>query len=238
MSKSALYAGLGQGLMAAGQSFGRAFEAISLEKMRQENLQKNWAREDAIRQEDRAYREGVRQEENAISQDRFNQQMEARNKQIDATKENTQGLMNFRKDQADYAKSRDFAKRVIEKEGDTSFQVDYNAEGVEISRTQLMPNKKDLPENVTLKIKGIDNQISTLLRKDFLEESDRTMLRDLNQQRDKLLGFESSKQSGYSSLVEGHSADEVIDEIMKANPLYSRTTAIQQAINNNLLEKL
>lgn len=56
MSKSAVYAGLGQGLMAAGQGFARAVETMSIEQLRQQNLRENWARQDQIRSEDMAYR--------------------------------------------------------------------------------------------------------------------------------------------------------------------------------------
>lgn len=63
MSKAALFAGLGQGLMAAGQSFGRAFENMSIEKLRQQNIEKNWAREDRLRAEDNAREDRIRAEE-------------------------------------------------------------------------------------------------------------------------------------------------------------------------------
>lgn len=63
MSKAALFAGLGQGLMAAGQTFGRAYEQISLEKLRQENLERNWKRDDRLRAEDRAWKDKIRTED-------------------------------------------------------------------------------------------------------------------------------------------------------------------------------
>lgn len=55
MSKSALFAGLGQGLMSLGQNVGEAYRMKAIEELRQENLQQNWARQDAIRAEDRAW---------------------------------------------------------------------------------------------------------------------------------------------------------------------------------------
>lgn len=55
MSKSALFAGLGQGLMSLGQNVGEAYRMTAIEELRQQNLEQNWARQDAIRAEDRAY---------------------------------------------------------------------------------------------------------------------------------------------------------------------------------------
>ena len=56
MSKAAVYAGLGQGLMSLGQGVGKAFEVTAIEKLREENMRQNWARQDAIRAEDQAIR--------------------------------------------------------------------------------------------------------------------------------------------------------------------------------------
>ena len=54
MSKAAVYAGLGQGLMAFGQGAGRAIETMAIENLRQQNLEKNWARQAEEREKDRA----------------------------------------------------------------------------------------------------------------------------------------------------------------------------------------
>lgn len=55
MSKSALYAGLGQGLMSLGKNVGEAYRMKAIEELRQQNLEQNWARQDKLRAEDRAY---------------------------------------------------------------------------------------------------------------------------------------------------------------------------------------
>ncbi|MBJ2129049.1 hypothetical protein JC525_08880 [Alteromonas sp. IB21] len=65
MSKSALFAGLGQGLMAAGQNIGEAYRMKAIEELRQENLQQNWAREDKIRELDIAREDKLRTEKYA-----------------------------------------------------------------------------------------------------------------------------------------------------------------------------
>lgn len=63
MSKSALYAGLGQGLMSLGQNVGEAYRMQAIEELRQQNLEQNWARQDAMRAEDKAWQTQQTKEE-------------------------------------------------------------------------------------------------------------------------------------------------------------------------------
>lgn len=65
MSKSALYAGLGQGLMALGNHVGEAYRMQSIEELRQQNLEQNWARQDAQRERDIAREDKLRAENRA-----------------------------------------------------------------------------------------------------------------------------------------------------------------------------
>jgi hypothetical protein len=55
MSKSALYAGLGQGLMSLGQGVGNAIQTMTIEDLRKQNMQENWARQDANKADDRKH---------------------------------------------------------------------------------------------------------------------------------------------------------------------------------------
>ena len=87
MSKAAVYAGLGQGLMALGQGAGRALEVMSLEKLRAQNLQQNWAREDARFNQEMDFRKNE-----------ASQQAEYRNQSLAMQKEANEGLMNYRRD--------------------------------------------------------------------------------------------------------------------------------------------
>ena len=77
MSKSALFAGLGQGLMSLGQNVGEAYRMKAIEELRQENLQQNWARQDAMRERDIA-REDKLRAENFAREDNIRAQNYAR----------------------------------------------------------------------------------------------------------------------------------------------------------------
>lgn len=112
MSKSALYAGLGQGLMSLGQNVGEAYRMKAIEELRQENLERNWARQDTIRAEDRADR--VMQSNQSFAQ---------------------------RKALAEMGWEREDAKaptKVVTEEKDGKFfEVSYNSAGEEISAKQI-----------------------------------------------------------------------------------------------------
>jgi len=94
MSKSALYAGIGQGLMSFGQSFGRALEAETLEELRAKNVRENWARQDQIRSEQNDRQDTIRNEQqvivearNAVTDSRYTLDQEQKSKADNDTAE-------------------------------------------------------------------------------------------------------------------------------------------------------
>ena len=50
-----MYAGVGQGLMSLGQGVGNAIQTMTLEDLRKQNMQENWARQDANKADDRKH---------------------------------------------------------------------------------------------------------------------------------------------------------------------------------------
>lgn len=85
MSKSALYAGLGQGLMSLGQGVGNAIQTMTLEDLRKQNMQENWARQDAIRKED-----------NDVKAEQYKDTQEYRKQQSDNQQTNQEATSSHR----------------------------------------------------------------------------------------------------------------------------------------------
>lgn len=137
MSKAALYAGLGQGLMSLGQGVSKAIETMTLEEMRQRNLEQNWAREDA-KDAKRDAREDARWER----QDELAQEQRDYQRGRDAkADERQQALMDIAKEERDDKKNSKVVDSRLEKdENGNTFEVEYNASGVEVSRRQLKPS--------------------------------------------------------------------------------------------------
>lgn len=149
MSKSALFAGLGQGLMALGQNVGEAYRMKAIEELRQENLQQNWAREDKMRAEDRAFQKDIQKEnreyqETVRAEDRSDRVM-LNNQRYTQTK----ALADLERDRKD---SEKVAKKVFEQDDKgNNFQVSYDKSGKEISRIQYDPSQDNDTPQATLK---------------------------------------------------------------------------------------
>ncbi|WP_395340740.1 hypothetical protein PN836_017575 [Ningiella sp. W23] len=88
MSKAAIYAGLGQGLMALGESASRAISTMSIEQMREKNLRENWMRQESSRDKDRQLKREQIESDDALRRDTLTQDQKHR-----------AGLMALRRDE-------------------------------------------------------------------------------------------------------------------------------------------
>lgn len=158
MSKSALYAGLGQGLMSLGQNVGEAYRMQAIEELRQENLKQNWARQDAIRAEDRQFQKELQQDNRAYQQSQTESdrawQMERDGAKFEQQKEVAQ--MGFAREDA-----KTPTKVVTEERDGKLFEVSYNSAGEQISSKQitkstLSDTQKELAKIYTDEAEALD----------------------------------------------------------------------------------
>ncbi len=206
MSKSALYAGLGQGLMSLGQNVGEAYRMKAIEELRQENLKQNWARQDAIRAEDRAWK---------IERDeaKFGQQKEV-------------AQMGFDREDA-----KTPSKEVYEEVDGKRFKVAYGKDGNEIKRTELSTQEK-LPPMLKMQVESLNEEI-VAIQKSGMMDGDEAMTKRYNTlvtQRNKLLNMKSPEggDGEFTSTISGYTAEQVIQKFMETNNV-DRETAITLA---------
>jgi len=219
MSKSAVYAGLGQGLMALGQGAGRALETISLEKLRQQNFEQNWAREDKIRQEQNQVRQSERSQDLSMRQAERKEDNAFKQQQIDATNTNSTALMDLKRDQFNNeTENQVFTQARVTRDGE-NFMQEINKDGT-VVREQLIPAAQEkLSEASKLQYKQAEGELNTLIE---YGDGDSARAMELRTKMDNLLGVKSTEEI---STVDGLTADQVIAKFMKANPTMTKEQA-------------
>lgn len=231
MSKAAVFAGLGQGLMALGQGAGRALETISIEKLRQQNFEQNWAREDKIRQQDMQMRQSERQEDMQLRQVERTEDNSFKQQQLDATNTNNEGLMDLRRNeqsltQEQIAYERDnkgFSEKRITREDGENVMQSTNKAG-DVVREQIIPaSLEKLPEATKMQYKQAADELNVLIE---FNDGDTPRAVELRNKMDALLGVESS---GPISLVQGLTVEQVIAKYKEANPSISDAMVLQMA---------
>lgn len=232
MSKSALYAGLGRGLMALGNHVGEAYRMQSIEELRQQNLEQNWARQDAVRAEDRAFQAKQTQEQRDYNQTLLNDQREYQAAQTESNREwelarddqkfrQQKGLLQ---DTRDYEENKTGVKNVIEAdENGNKFEVSYNSQGKEVSRSQLKPSTK-MPAQQAKRIEVLTDRYKSLVEAEGAKSPEATMIA---REIDALTGA-PQKTGEYESAVQGFTAEQVINKFMETNNV-DRDTAITLA---------
>ena len=246
MSKSALFAGLGQGLMAAGQNIGEAYRMKAIEELRQENLQQNWAREDKIRAEDRKQQEKVRAEDRADRVMQSNQSFAQRKALAE---------MGWAREDS----SKD-VKTVFETDDEGNhYQVSYNKNGEESNRVQYDPSKDtDTPKSVIEESKIYRARAEALREQD--PEGNKERIDELYEQSVEVLkrarvGGDSELKSQFISALEdsekanqdnksvtaSKGSDQVIEskpdaETMPSNSVANKPRGLMQQGSVNLVE--
>lgn len=166
MSKSALYAGLGQGLMALGQGVGNAMQTMALENLRQQNIEKNWARQDKIRSED-----------NAIQKSRWDKQDEqqavrdARAIAMDSAKMNRQDAIR-ESDIAQKESKEAFNTAYTKGENGLMVETVTNKEGAVVSSREMLPEKSRSPKlepKVKARIDWLQGQYKAVVENEGIE---------------------------------------------------------------------
>jgi hypothetical protein len=219
MSKSAVYAGLGQGLMALGQGAGRALETISLEKLRQQNFEQNWAREDKIRQEQNQARQSERSQDLSMRQAERKEDNAFKQQQINATNTNNTALMELKRDQfTNETENQVFTQARVTRDGE-NFMQEINKDGT-VVREQLIPAAQEkLSEASKLQYKQAEGELNTLIE---YGDGDSARAMELRTKMDNLLGVKSTEEI---STVDGLTADQVIAKFMEANPTMTKEQA-------------
>ena len=241
MSKSAVYAGLAQGLMSFGQGAGRAMELTAMETMREQNLQQNWARQDRMRTEDREYNQQIRTQD---ANNRTAERTEDRGmqqQQIDATKANNKALMDLRvDDQKDKVSQRTTKDTVVTEDG-FDYRVQFNGKGEEISREIVAGagqfNKSDkMPEKIKIQLGILETELRSLIE---YGSGDEQRAMEVRSEIDSLLGktkTDVNTGAGDKSTLPGYSVEQVISKLMEANPNISKLKAMQLAKSKGYIQ--
>jgi len=229
MSKSAIFAGLGQGLMALGQGAGKAIETMSFEKLRQQNLESNWARQDAARAEDRQYSNTIRQEDMAVRSSERNQDIQSR-------QDFRQEDMAIRK--TERGEDRALSERRLDvQEQRNEGLMDYRLTQLQNDEAQrLAEEKASVPEKTKVQIDVLATELKSLVE---LGDSDTPRAQQVRSKIDSLLGVEGlnpSPSGASNSTIDGLSSTQVIQKIMDANDGMSRVDATRMAKSKGYIQ--
>jgi len=185
MSKSAIFAGLGQGLMALGQGAGKAIETMSFEKLRQQNLESNWARQDAARAEDRQYSNTIRQEDMAVRSSERNQDIQSR-------QDFRQEDMAIRK--TERGEDRALSERRLDvQEQRNEGLMDYRLTQLQNDEAQrLAEEKASVPEKTKVQINTLESERDAIYSKTIPQDDDEAKVAEINRKINVLLGVQEA----------------------------------------------
>lgn len=223
MSKSALYAGLGQGLMALGNHVGEAYRMQSIEELRQQNLERNWARQDAIRAEDRAFQKELTADNRKYQAEQTKLNREWQVKRENAKLEQQKGLLQ---ETRDYEGNKEATDIGYEEADGKHFKVEKNASGKVVKRTELRTDPNKLPPMLKLKVESLNDEIDSITRSGQLGISDELDKRyqSLIKTRNDLLGMESPEPEGGDGDAPAEAIQYLRDNPTKQNKEYFKQT--------------
>lgn len=188
MSKAALYAGLGQGLMSLGQGVSKAIETMTLEEMRQKNLEQNWAREDA-RDAKRAAREDARwarQDELAAEQRKYQRGRDAK------ADERQQALMDIAAEERADKKNSKVVRQERVKDNGKTYDIGYNADGTEVLRSEVVTKERTNNYDFENKMKVLQAELDIAK-----ENGDEQKVQALISQMKSLSGYENPMMKSF-----------------------------------------